>query len=210
MVSLESHWHRYSITITPIDQGWTTEDTEGTYQTSSWFEVSILRPKQPNGVMGVEDDAPSSPFYPDACSYGSVHQNVQEAVQAIYPSDEMQLVPRTSLATEPQRLHCDEMINATASDHDAKKPRSRKRVSTHGFFKEMRWQGDYPSLMVKWCVATMSFGAARQRQDGSETEEVGKARVLSMLCRKAIVSSYGQGQRQATHEKWVENIRGVH
>jgi hypothetical protein len=85
--------------------------------------------------MGVEDDAPSSPFYPDACSYGSVHQNVQEAVQAIYPSDEMQLVPRTSLATEPQRLHCDEMINATASDHDAKKPRSQnKKEGEHAWF----------------------------------------------------------------------------
>lgn len=30
----------------------------------------------------------------------------------------MELLPRPSLETEPQRLHCNEMINATFSDHN--------------------------------------------------------------------------------------------
>ena len=43
--------HRETSTLREIeflivshDQGWTTEDTIGTFNTSSWFEVSIVRP----------------------------------------------------------------------------------------------------------------------------------------------------------------------
>ncbi|PSN69509.1 hypothetical protein BS50DRAFT_343367 [Corynespora cassiicola Philippines] len=36
--------------ISSRDQGWTSEDTEGTYNTSSWFETSIVRQRE--GLLG--------------------------------------------------------------------------------------------------------------------------------------------------------------
>lgn len=38
--------------FTSKDQGWTTENTEGTYNTSSWLEVSIFRPSSRSPGLG--------------------------------------------------------------------------------------------------------------------------------------------------------------
>ncbi|KAF2790180.1 hypothetical protein K505DRAFT_283109 [Melanomma pulvis-pyrius CBS 109.77] len=90
-------------TIVSHDQGWTTEDTKGSYQTSSWFEASIFRHETP--------DYPSS--------YRAYEDNLWtnlEIARSFYAKHRgWHMVPRPSSHMEPQRLHCDEMKNITWS-----------------------------------------------------------------------------------------------
>jgi hypothetical protein len=67
--------------------------------------------------MGVEDNDLPMLLSDTIYQHNNVYQTIDEAVRAVYAQDEMQLVRRPFLETEHQRLHCDEMINATASDH---------------------------------------------------------------------------------------------
>ncbi|KAF2474454.1 uncharacterized protein BDR25DRAFT_281405 [Lindgomyces ingoldianus] len=93
--------------IVSHDQGWTTEDTSGTYDTSSWFEASIFRPKS---------CMPSR--------YDSFDKGVREFLDCVHKKDVWtdperaaldfadwgwNMVPRPSGDMEPQRLHCPEM-----------------------------------------------------------------------------------------------------
>jgi hypothetical protein len=78
--------------------------------------------------MGVEDNDLPMLLSDTIYQHNNVYQTIDEAVRAVYAQDEMQLVRRPSLETEHQRLHCDEMINDTASDHGPldSRPQSKK------------------------------------------------------------------------------------
>jgi hypothetical protein len=91
------------------DQGWTTENTAGTYQTSSWFEVSILRPAQQKEFSIITPTIESQ--VKRLCRSSKNYRSICAAAHAMFPENGLQLRPRTSLEMEPQRLHCDEMIN---------------------------------------------------------------------------------------------------
>jgi hypothetical protein len=92
-----------------IDQGWTTEGTQSTYESSSWFEVSILRP----------DNRPRSETRRRALNASvsqlgmdrRLYKDVCTAVCRAFPAGEMQLQRRPCSAVEPQRLHCIEMMD---------------------------------------------------------------------------------------------------
>lgn len=94
-------------TIVSHDQGWTTEDTQGTYQTSSWFEASIIRPKglpltrHHRGLRRLRD----------MHVRGETVDGICAASEIIHSSGMVELVRRPSPTVEPQRLHCAEMIN---------------------------------------------------------------------------------------------------
>ncbi|KAH4126740.1 hypothetical protein HBH68_065720 [Parastagonospora nodorum] len=95
------------------DQAWTTENTKGTFQTSSWFEVSIVRPLDPAPLhRGDTDVFRSHSFLEDQNGLG---QSIDKVLEDVLQSRRMQLVPRPSSAQEQQRLHCPEMIYTTGS-----------------------------------------------------------------------------------------------
>ncbi|KAF2823730.1 hypothetical protein CC86DRAFT_59269 [Ophiobolus disseminans] len=97
--------------IVSHDQGWTTEGTKGTYDTSSFFEVSILTPKrlpQSDTSLSTSEDQKRE-FYRNR----DVFSNVELAVRNIFPTGMLHLVRRPSTETEPQRMHCTEMTNIT-------------------------------------------------------------------------------------------------
>ncbi|KAF2111927.1 hypothetical protein BDV96DRAFT_580876 [Lophiotrema nucula] len=77
-------------TIVSHDQGWTTDHTEGTYQTSSWFEVSIVR-----------HNTPGNPTEFDQYT----HQDLYVVGEAVHWGDGWKIVPRPSENIEFQRLH---------------------------------------------------------------------------------------------------------
>jgi len=96
------------------DQGWTTEETKGTFQTSSWSEVSILRPRPLPGVnvaARVNTDRDSI----------SASGNVETAVSAMFPEGSQRLVPRPAADTETQRQHCSEMMLITQDSKSARR-----------------------------------------------------------------------------------------
>jgi hypothetical protein len=101
------------------DQGWTTENTEGTYQTSSWFEVSILRPSQHEEFSIITPTIESQ--VKRLCRSSKYHHSVCAAAHAMFPVNGLQLQPRPSLKMEPQRLHCNEMINVAESREELSK-----------------------------------------------------------------------------------------
>jgi len=94
-----------------LDQSWTTEGTKGTYDTSSWFEVSILTPKRlrRSGMILSSYHDQRDAFHINR----DVYPNVETATHAMFPGNELQVVSRPSSETEPQRMHCNEMINIT-------------------------------------------------------------------------------------------------
>jgi hypothetical protein len=91
------------------DQGWTTENTAGTYQTSSWFEVSILRPARHKEFSIICPTIESQ--VKRLCRSSKNYRSVCAAAHAMFPADGLQLLQRPSVEMEPQRLHCNEMIN---------------------------------------------------------------------------------------------------
>jgi hypothetical protein len=101
------------------DQGWTTENTKGTYETSSWFEISVIRDNRDNHAKHL----PPSPHSRRMHVQGSreVCSNICTATLALFPGDEFQLQSRPSLETEPQRIHCAEMINIPPSEQNCAK-----------------------------------------------------------------------------------------
>jgi hypothetical protein len=101
-----------TFTVVSHDQGWTTEDTHGTYQTSSWFEVSIIRQK---GVLA-SSRYRLQPAYDelyilrDMSVEGETLDGVCAASAFIHSDGMFELVRRDSSAIEPQRTHCVEMM----------------------------------------------------------------------------------------------------
>jgi hypothetical protein len=96
-----------------VDQGWTTEDTQGTYESSSWFEVSILRPDD-----RTRSETRRRALNASVMQLGSnrvLYRNIHAAVDHAFPAAEMQLQRRPCSVVEPQRLHCIEMMEVTAS-----------------------------------------------------------------------------------------------
>ncbi|KAF2128587.1 hypothetical protein P153DRAFT_367701 [Dothidotthia symphoricarpi CBS 119687] len=85
-------------TIVSHDQGWTTEDTAGSYNSSSWFEISILRSSYPTYLRTPPEPAKS---------------NIYTAFYQYRRSNSINLVRRPSADIEPQRLHCPEMTKIT-------------------------------------------------------------------------------------------------
>jgi hypothetical protein len=77
--------------------------------------------------MSIEDDDPPMSLFDTIYQHNNVYQTIDEAVRAVYAPDEMQLVRRPSLEVEHHRLHCDETINATASDHGPLDSRSQSK-----------------------------------------------------------------------------------
>ncbi|KAF1942101.1 hypothetical protein EJ02DRAFT_466085 [Clathrospora elynae] len=90
-------------TIVSHDQGWTTEATKGTHQTSSWFEVSILRPKKDYDVE--EQDNIANAFTGKLEARSNIYASLDENLLA----NDLQFVSRPSANLEPQRKHCQEM-----------------------------------------------------------------------------------------------------
>jgi len=75
----------------------------GSYDTSSWFEVSIFR-----------HENPERPF-PFGASEDCEWTNLELARNFYSKRRGWQMVPRSGLSMEPQRLHCEEMRNVTWS-----------------------------------------------------------------------------------------------
>ncbi|CAG5188102.1 uncharacterized protein ALTATR162_LOCUS11870 [Alternaria atra] len=98
------------------DQGWTTENTIGTYNTSSWFEVSIVRPGLQINEEGNEIVADNfeEHMYP--------RRDIHSVIEDICGDLGFSNAPRPSSTTEPQRLHCDEMQAMTFLHEDSSCP----------------------------------------------------------------------------------------
>jgi hypothetical protein len=98
-----------SFTIVSHDQGWTTEDKQGTYQTSSWFEASIVRPK---GVPLSQRHRlqPGLRRLREMNVRGQTVDGVCAASDIMHSSGMVELVRRPSSGIESQRSHCTEMI----------------------------------------------------------------------------------------------------
>jgi len=102
-----------TFTIVSHDQGWTTEDTQGTYQTSSWFEVSVIRP---NGVSSARRHRlqPGLRRLREMNVRGETVDGIYTASNIIHSSGMVELVRRPSSVMEPQRTHCTEMMNVAS------------------------------------------------------------------------------------------------
>lgn len=98
-----------AFTIVSHDQGWTTEDTQGTYQTSSWFEVSIIRPKR-GSTPQLHRLQPGLRRLREMNVRGETVDSVGAASNIMHPSGMADLVRRPASVMEPQRLHCPEMM----------------------------------------------------------------------------------------------------
>ncbi|KAF1998841.1 hypothetical protein P154DRAFT_535939 [Amniculicola lignicola CBS 123094] len=88
--------------IVSHDQGWTTEGTKGTYKTTSWFEVSVLRPKYKRR----RNTRLAHTFE------GRFFKHPEDAFDDIR-KDGWDIVPRPSREREPQRL-CYEGMETTS------------------------------------------------------------------------------------------------
>lgn len=104
-------------TVMVLDQGWTTEETKGTFATSSWFEVSILRPQLLKGQLHRRGTVASLVSADRDSSSG--HRNVESALLAMFPEGSQRLVPRPTSDTEYQRQHCSEMVRITQGPKSA-------------------------------------------------------------------------------------------
>lgn len=100
--------------IVSHDQGWTTEDTRGTYETSSWFEASIIRPK--GGPRSRHRMQAGLRRIRDMNVRGETVDGICAASEIMHPTGAVELIRRPSPAVEPQRLHCPEMIAIKSSD----------------------------------------------------------------------------------------------
>jgi hypothetical protein len=98
--------------IVSHDQGWTTEDTHGTYKTSSWFEVSIVRPSADpllnTQMQNTIQDGIAEIF---DVYRGPQTSNILAGFESFFKGFDAELVPRPSPVPEPQRMHCEEMRN---------------------------------------------------------------------------------------------------
>jgi hypothetical protein len=98
-----------AFTIVSHDQGWTTEPTQGSYQTSSWFEASIIRPKiqSPPRRFRLQ---PGLRRLREMNIRGETVDGVYAASEIMFTPDLAELVQRPASVIEAQRLHCPEMI----------------------------------------------------------------------------------------------------
>lgn len=120
--------------IVSHDQAWTTEDTKGTYKTSSWFEVSQCRTDNPWSI-------------PERSQYC----NVEEA-RHIWGEWGATLLPRPSQEMEPQRCHCPEMMKVSWGDNNVE-PKPDLDEGTHAWYLQgnevARGIGVFEGEMVK-------------------------------------------------------------
>jgi hypothetical protein len=102
------HLREIEFLIVSHDQGWTTEDTTGTYKTSSWFDVSIIRPSADRDSEAMyeigEEIADTFRNF-----RGPQTSNIHAALESFLGETGAELVPRPSPVPEPQRMHCDEL-----------------------------------------------------------------------------------------------------
>ncbi|KAF2184669.1 hypothetical protein K469DRAFT_633387 [Zopfia rhizophila CBS 207.26] len=101
------HLREIEFVIVSHDQGWTTENTAGTYNTSSWFETSIIRRNDPEHIICSVTTFPS---------INDKFRNLEE-VQAYLVPFGWTLVSRPSVDVEPQRRHCPEMMKVESGSH---------------------------------------------------------------------------------------------
>lgn len=93
-----------TFTIVSHDEGWTTEPTKGTCETSSWFEVSIPRPNEAQNHM------PGTLFQRMNCrlrqigSRRKTADSVAAASHTMFPDGGLDLVQRPSSVVEPQKV----------------------------------------------------------------------------------------------------------
>lgn len=135
---------RITFDILSHDQGWTTEPTKGTYKTSSWFEVSIVR--------GSRDT-------PRHEAKGTFFTDVEGARNHIWGSH---FVQRPSLALEEQRKHCAEMIKVTRPTWNSE--REIPGEGTHAWYLQGNEVSDVPpglkfyarQYRVRWGCAANS------------------------------------------------------
>lgn len=66
-------YYTTTITIYRSRLDWTTEDTRGTYQISSWFEGSILRPRKLNRFMTIDQSDPPTLQFIQQVRWSSCH-----------------------------------------------------------------------------------------------------------------------------------------
>ncbi|KAF3042242.1 hypothetical protein E8E12_010109 [Didymella heteroderae] len=99
-----------AFTVVSHDQGWTTEPTKGTYETSSWFEVSIIRPRQAHSGVQETRFQPMARRLRDMVTRRETADSIIAASRIMLPDGSFDLVRRPSSLMEPQRLHCTEMM----------------------------------------------------------------------------------------------------
>jgi hypothetical protein len=173
------------------DQGWTTEGTRGTFQTSSWFEVSILRPNKKTPDRNIHHV-----FYdPYMGASGTLrtYPSVSTAIHTMFPTGAVQLLRRPSKTPEPQRMHCREMIEVSADEETSTRHSEKSKTTKEG---EYTWylQGNevardssiFDGEMVRRYTVVWS-SASNPRFVGNEGSESGEGFVDALRERDWIV-----------------------
>jgi hypothetical protein len=99
-----------AFTIVSHDQGWTSEQTIGSYETSSWFEASILRPKEAYSSVQEYRSQCTTRRLREMINQSETADSIAAASHIMLPDGSLDLVRRPSSVMEPQRLHCAEMM----------------------------------------------------------------------------------------------------
>lgn len=112
------HWQEENLKIREIaftivshDQGWTSEHTQGTYETSSWFEVSILRPNEAYSLLQHREQR-TIRMLRELGIRRETADSITAACNIMHPDGSVDLLRRPASIMEPQRLHCTEMMEA--------------------------------------------------------------------------------------------------
>jgi hypothetical protein len=90
--------------IVSHDQGWTSESTKGTYETTSFFEASILRP-----CSGDNDEQEARMLDTLFDNQLESRSNIYTVTKDVFNSAGYDLVRRPSSEYESHRTHCEEM-----------------------------------------------------------------------------------------------------
>ncbi|KAF2253729.1 hypothetical protein BU26DRAFT_516032 [Trematosphaeria pertusa] len=179
--------------IVSHDQGWTTEDTAGTYKTSSWFEVSHAR-------AGPASDMPPEPMGP--------FPHVDRAREYLLDgAHNIELMPRSSSEMEPQRLHCREMREVASEPEIFRKRAPPSDEGRYAWYLQGNKVGRGPSVFEGDLVKRyrVVWGcAANPRWEGNEGAGRGEG-FLDSLRNGDWIVVWARAKRRG----WDNHVLGV-
>ena len=100
--------------IVSHDQEWTTEPTKETYETSSWFEVSIFRSKEVGSRVRASPYIRTTRLFEGIDARKETAENITAASRIMFPDNSFELLRRPSSTMEPKRLHCTEVAEVSS------------------------------------------------------------------------------------------------
>jgi hypothetical protein len=93
------------------------EDTRGTYKTSSFWEVSIIRSDE---SLSIRDSGLDLVDHKERLhEQTEVYHSIESASRALLQDKNHHLLQRPCSSMEPHRLHCNEMINLTTAENES-------------------------------------------------------------------------------------------